>query len=106
MFVGVDAHIDPHGARPIFANPNSKPVIAPRADRVVRPYRTSCEVADGVCNFAIVHRRGERGIDPYGFLLYSLLLLTSFCPAPTLRRNAHFSAKNFGGGGNMLSRLI
>ena len=35
-----------------------------RADRVVRPYRTLCGVADGVCRFANAICRGERGIDP------------------------------------------
>ena len=32
------------------------------------PYRTFYDFADGVCNFAIVFCRGERGIDPYGIL--------------------------------------
>ena len=39
--------------------------IAPRADRVVRPYRTFCVFADGGCNFAIASCRVDVGIDPY-----------------------------------------
>ena len=37
----------------------------PRADRVVRPYRTFCLCVDDAHKFAIAYCRGERGIDPY-----------------------------------------
>ena len=43
-----------------------KPVIAHRADRVVRPYRTFYVFAENACNFAIAYRRVDVGIDPYG----------------------------------------
>ena len=35
-----------------------------RADRVVRPYRTLCGIADGFCNFAIARCRVDVGITP------------------------------------------
>ena len=44
----------------------SKFVIAPRADRGVRPYRTFFVFADSSCNFAIASCRVDVGIDPYG----------------------------------------
>ena len=46
-------------------------VIATRADRVVRPYRTFYGFADGMCNFVIACRRVDVGIDPYGDLTLS-----------------------------------
>ena len=40
MFVGVDAHIDPHGRhRRFYENAAAKTVMPHRADRVVRPYK-------------------------------------------------------------------
>ena len=45
MFVGVDAQIDPHGARPFFTKRCGEFAITQRADRVVRPYKTLCAVA-------------------------------------------------------------
>ena len=65
-FVGVDAHIDPYDARPIFTIRCRKPAVTPRADRGVRPYRAFYVVADGSCNFAIAPCRVDVGIDPYG----------------------------------------
>ena len=91
--------------------------IAPRADRVVRPYKTLCDFADGVCNAAIAHRRVDVGIDPYGdfarspfvvqfrwctvrgrgrtpplrkTITSSLFTIPSYlpCSSPTLRQNA------------------
>ena len=35
-----------------------------RADRVVRPYKTLCGIADGFCNFAIARCRVAVGITP------------------------------------------
>ena len=49
--------------------------IAPRADRGVRPYRTFCVFAETACNFAIAHRRGDVGIDPYGRIALSLFVV-------------------------------
>ena len=49
-----------------------KPVIARRADRVVRPYRTFYVFAENACNFAIAYRRVDVGIDPYGRIALSL----------------------------------
>ena len=92
-------------------------VIATRADRVVRPYRTLCLFAENACNFVIACRRVDVGIDPYRdftkspfvvrfcrcaprgrgrtpplrkIITSSLFTITSYlsCPAPTLRRNA------------------
>ena len=57
MFVGVDAHIDPYDARPFFTIRRGKFIIAPRADRVVRPYKTLCEVA---VHYAILRLRTAR----------------------------------------------
>ena len=91
-------------------------VIATRADRVVRPYRTLCLFAENACNFVIACRRVDVGIDPYRdftrspfvvrfcrcaprgrgrtpplrkIITSSLFTITSYlsCPAPTLRRN-------------------
>ena len=73
-----------------------------RADRVVRPYRTFCNFADGSCNFAIARRRVDVGIDPYrGFALSpfgcAFLRLHSAqaeqSPSPTLRRNVAAAQK-------------
>ena len=69
---------------------------APRADRVVRPYRTFYVFADGVCNFAIAFCRVDVGIDPYGRYARSpfvvqfrwYILPGGASPAPTVRRNA------------------
>ena len=58
--------IDPFGGHIRFYDTLRQICDCPRADRVVRPYRTFCVFADGACNFAIVFCRGERGIDPYG----------------------------------------
>ena len=49
----------------VFTMRCGKPAIAPRADRVVRPYRTFYVFAENACNSAIASCRGERGIDPY-----------------------------------------
>ena len=49
----------------VFTKRCGKVVIVPRADRVVRPYRTFYVFAENACNFAIAHCRRERGIDPY-----------------------------------------
>ena len=53
-------------------------VIAPRADRGVRPYRTFFVFADGACDFVIAHRRVDVGIDPYGHFMLSLFIVR-FC---------------------------
>ncbi len=65
-FVGVDAHIDPHNAHPFFTKRCGKFVVAQRADRGVRPYKTFFVFADGGCIFAIAYCRVDVGIDPYG----------------------------------------
>ena len=49
----------------VFTIRRGKFAIAQRADRGVRPYRTFCVFAETACNFAIAHRRGDVGIDPY-----------------------------------------
>ena len=54
----------------VFTKRCGKFVVAHRADRGVRPYRTLCVVAENACNFAIAYCRGERGIDPYGQFSY------------------------------------
>ena len=48
---------------------------AQRADRGVRPYRTLCDLADGVCGYAIARCRVDVGIDPYGNVTRSPLVV-------------------------------
>ena len=67
--------------------------IAPRADRVVRPYRALCIFADGAYNFVIAPRRVDVGIDPYGDFAWSpVVVRVCFCilrgrgRTPPLRR--------------------
>ena len=55
----------------ILLKPYSKNGRAPRADRVVRPYRTFFVFAGGLRNFVIAPCRGERGIDPYEDITFS-----------------------------------
>ena len=55
----------------ILLKPYSKNGRAPRADRVVRPYRTLCVFADGVCNYIIAFCRVDVGIDPYEDITFS-----------------------------------
>ena len=50
----------------VFTIRRGRVAVAPGADRVVRPYRALCGVADRTCNFAIAHCRGDVGIAPYG----------------------------------------
>ena len=64
--------IDPRGARPFLRNIAANLPLPRRADRVVRPYRTLCEVAENAYNFAIASCRGERGIDPLALPLGEL----------------------------------
>ena len=45
------------GCTSVFMIPCGAIVIASRADRVVRPYKTVFVFADGVCNFVIAYRR-------------------------------------------------
>ena len=59
----------------VFTIRCGKFVIAQRADRVVRPYRTLCRVAENACKFAIASCRIDVGIDPYG-LISSLFTIT------------------------------
>ena len=59
-------HLQPSRRGGVLPRPGGEIAIAPRADRGVRPYRTLCGFADGLCNFAIAFCRGERGIDLYG----------------------------------------
>ena len=54
-------------------------VVAQRADRIVRPYKTVCVFADGLCNFAIAYRRVDVGIDPYRHFSYSPSVV-QICP--------------------------
>ena len=54
-------------------------VVAQRADRGVRPYKTVCVFADGLCNFAIAYRRVDVGIDPYRHFSYSPSVV-QICP--------------------------
>ena len=49
----------------VFMKRCDKPVIASRADRGVRPYRTLYSFADGLCRFATMFCRVDVGIDPY-----------------------------------------
>ena len=63
-------------------------VIAPRADRGVRPYKTLCVFADGVCNSAITHCLGERGIDPYGHIAFLPMVFTILRLHPARERQA------------------
>ena len=63
--------IDPHDTRPFLTIRCGKFAIAPRADRVVRPYKMFYVFAENAYNFAIAHCRGERGIDPYGRIVFS-----------------------------------
>ena len=60
--------IDPYDARPFLRNVAANLSLPKRADRVVRPYRTLCVFAEGICNFAIAYCRVDVGIDPYGHI--------------------------------------
>ena len=55
----------------VFTKRCGKFVIAPRADRGVRPYRTLCGFADNACKFSIAPCRVDVGIDPYGHITLS-----------------------------------
>ena len=77
--------IDPHGAHPFLRNIAATPPLPPRADRVVRPYKTLCVFADSVCNFAIAHCRGARGIDPCGQITLPPFVVR-FCGCELRRR--------------------
>ena len=71
MFVGVDAHIDPHGARPFLRYVAANLPLPQWADSGVRPYRTFYVFAENACNFAIAFCRVDVGIDPYGRIALS-----------------------------------
>ena len=65
---------------PVFMKRCGKTDRAQRADRVVRPYRTLCVFAEGICNFVIAHCRVDVGIDPYGhFTLLPLIVRICWC---------------------------
>ena len=55
----------------VFTKHCGKPAITPRADRVVRPYRTFYDFAENACNFTIAYCRVDVGIDPYGDFVWS-----------------------------------
>ena len=58
--------------------PCGKIVIASRADRGVRPYKTFLVFAGGACNFVIASCRVDVGIDPYGHFTF-LPHIVQFC---------------------------
>ena len=58
--------------------PCGKIVIASRADRGVRPYKTFLVFAGGACNFVIASCRVDVGIDPYGRITM-LPFVARFC---------------------------
>ena len=59
-----------------------KPVIAHRADRVVRPYRTFYVFAENACNFAIASCAGGAEPLPYGILEHTALFYANFAFFP------------------------
>ena len=70
--------IDPCGRHDRFYETLRQNGRAQRADRGVRPYRTLCVFADGVCNFAIAPCWVDVGIDPYGDFALSPFVV-QFC---------------------------
>ena len=71
MFVGVDAHIDPHGARPFLRNVAANLPLPIGRTGSSAP-TGCCAVLPMVrCNFAIAFCRVDVGIDPYGHFALS-----------------------------------